>query len=395
VRFLTRSSLESGTRMPSGARPMRAAASFGIRSGAILGSLLAFCSLAVFGVRAAQEDTIRISGVPTCDSCAIEIEEVTKVVSLPDVGLTRRDKIALDDDGIVWLVPFAIPHLILRYLPDGSQDLRISERGQGPREFLRIERIETGPENIVYVFGDGKLNRYTSSGEFLDTRLFPRQLLHLGFFPDGSMIVNASLNTQDRAGHIFHSFDPEGEIHRSFGPISPLGFERAPMDTRRRLAVSGADAFWAAPSNRYEVDLWDAAGARRRRVIREVDWFEPWTGKYEPPYVRPPVPRLWGVAEDGMGYLWVLLILPAEEFSPLPRPASTAAYLDPQGAYSPAFDIVVEVLDVGAGQVVAHRRFPNTMVRGGFLRDLHVVFTDVDEEREDQIFRITRLTLVR
>ena len=51
------------------------------------------------------------------------------------------------DDGTVWLVPFALYHRVFRYLPDGTQDLRIVEQGQGPREFMRIERIETGPED--------------------------------------------------------------------------------------------------------------------------------------------------------------------------------------------------------------------------------------------------------
>ena len=92
--------------------------------------------------------------------------------------------------------------------------------------------------------------------------------------------------------------------------------------------------------------------------------------------------------------LWVLFILPAEDFSPLP-PRTLETIVEPLGSYNPAFDIHVEVLDTEAGEVVAQRRFPNTMVRGGFLRNLHIAFTDADEGREDQIFRITRLTLVR
>ena len=223
---------------------------FDIRRGVTLASLLvAFCFLAH---GAPAQDEIRIVGESTCATCTIRTTEVTVVTSPPDIGLTPLDKLAMADDGTVWLVPFALYHRVFRYLPDGTQDLRIVEQGQGPREFMRIERIETGPEDNLYVFGNGKLNRYTTSGEYIDTRRFPPQILDLGFFPDGSSIINATLYSRDRAGYVFHSFAPDGEIVRSFGPET-LGYEFAPTETRRLLAVTDAGAFWAAPSTALSV----------------------------------------------------------------------------------------------------------------------------------------------
>lgn len=339
------------------------------------------------------QDESRIIGGPSCATCTIEAEEITVVTSPHDVGLTPWDKLALADDGTVWLAPFALPYAVFRYQANGIQDLRIANQGQGPREFLRIERIETGPNDNLYVFGNFKLNRYTPAGEFIDTRRFPPQILDLGFLPDGSLIVNVTLHTRDRAGYVFHSFAADAEVMRSFGPET-LGYDFAPIETRRRLAVTDAGAFWAARTNRYEIDLWDAAGVRRRKIVRQAEWFEPWEGRYRPPYDEPPLPRVWDISVDEEGLLWVLLVLPAEKFAPIPRLVE-GANPPPQGSYSPAFDILVEVMDTASNTVVAQRRFPNTMLSGGFLRNLHVVFTDVDNGGEDQIFRIGRLTLVQ
>ncbi len=364
-----------------------------IGRGIAVGSLLTSALIAPAG--AARQDEVVIAGGPACADCRIEADEVTLVESASDVGLTPLDKLALADDGTVWVVPFPLRHAVFRYLPEGTQDLRIDEQGQGPREFTRIERIETGPDHNLYAFGNRKFNRYSASGQYIDTHAFPPQILEFEFFPDGSMIANLTLYRADAMGHVFHSFDPDGNATGSFGPQSD-GYEIDPVGTRRKLAVAGPRSFWAAPINRYEVELWDVSGARERRIIRQARWFEPWEGRFQTPHDQPPLPRLWDMQSDQDGRLWVLFLLPAQQFAPLPRPTDeTAAILEPLASFNPAFDVFIEVLDPESNQVVVQRRFPNTMVRGGFLPNLHVVFTAVDEEKEDQIFRITRLSLTR
>lgn len=140
---------------------------------------------------ASAQQIVNIAGDPVCDSCTIETEEVTVLVSPERVGLTPRDKIALASDGKVWVAPFAMPYALLRYLPDGTQDVWIEARGEGPREFNRIERVVVGPGGLLHVFGNGKVNRYSPAGElFLDTRrpvITPfRQILSVAIVPDGS-----------------------------------------------------------------------------------------------------------------------------------------------------------------------------------------------------------------
>lgn len=343
---------------------------------------------------ASAQDVRRITAEQACRSCSIEIEDVTLVTSPNDLGLTPRDRITVASDGTTWVVPFAMRHAILRYQPDGTQDLRIVGRGQGPREFLFIERIQTASrDGTLYVFGDAKLNRYTPAGEFIDTVPFPRQLLDVLIRPDGSLLLNATVRTQESVGCIFHLVGSDGRLHRSFGPET-AGFEFDPTGTRRVLALAGGDAFWAGARNRYELDLWETDGVHRGTLVREVDWFEPWTGTYEPPYEQPPPPRVWDITtEERTGLVWVLLLFPAENFSPLPTLGSQTDLLAPSSSDSPALDTLIEVLDPESGQLVARRTFSNTTMRG-FSPGLHVTFEEVDEDG-DQAFRVARLSLRR
>lgn len=364
----------------------------------------------------AQEVTT-IRGEPVCGSCVVEATEVTVVSSPPDVGLTPLDSIALAADGTVWVAPYALQHAVLRYQPDGIQDLRIAERGQGPREFERIQRVATGPGGVLHVFGDQKHNRYSPSGEFLGTRRIPglfRQVLDLAILPDGTLV----LNENPLGGHVFHVVDPAtdavnppgglvgsdpspmvragdavdggSQIARSFGPRTD-GYEFASDETRRRLAARDKSTFWAAPVNRYELELWDTTGSLHRRIVREAEWFEPWAGDWEPPFEEPAPPRLAAIMLDEAGRLWVLLYLPARNFSPTPRPAAQD-FLAPSDASHPAYDTLVEILDLEAGQIVARAFFRNKRIEG-FLRGRHVVFRDVSDSGLDQVFRIHALTL--
>lgn len=354
----------------------------------LIGSLLVCLCLVSTGL--AQEEMV-VRGEPTCSACVIEFTDVAVVRSPIDIGLTPMLMMALTSGGKAWVTPFTVPHIILRLAPDGTEEMRIGARGQGPQEFNRILWVETGPGDVLYVFGDGKLNRYAPDGKFLGTHRFPRQPLAVDTFEDGSMILNATVYTRDRAGYIFHWIGPDGEIRRSFGPET-RGYEFAPIETRRRVTTAGTTTFWAAPRNRYELTLWDTIDGRRRRVlVRDVNWFEPWAGDYEPPFEAPSFPQVMDIAVDEADRLWVLLKLPAQDFAPLSRPEG--GLLDPVPTDNPAFDMVIEVLDVDEGKPIARRRLPNTVMKGLFYRGLRVAFPEVSESGQDQVYRIAELSL--
>lgn len=344
---------------------------------------------------ASAQDVVSIDGAPTCPSCFIEMQEILVVTSPERVGLTPVDKLALAPDQAAWLSPFALPHALIRFTRSATPDVWIEEEGQGPREFQRIRRMAFAPDGTLYVFGDAKYNRYTPAGDYIDTHrptaAVIRQVLDVVILPDGSIVLNGAAPSPEPDREIFHLIDPDGELVRSFGPMT-RGFEFDPEETRHRLTPSDATAFWAAASNRYEIDLWHVLGTHRKRIARRVDWFQPWSGRFEPPVEQPPKPRIRDIDEDSAGNLWVLLHLPAEDFAPLP-PVSDSAITAAVDAESTAFDSLIEILDPATGQVIASRRFSN-MLLSGFLDNHHTLLLGVDANGE-QTFHVNRLALSR
>lgn len=58
----------------------------------------------------------------------------------PDRGFSRVLGLAVDDQGAPWIVEGSVPE-IRRYGPDGSVEARIGRRGEGPGEFMSVQRF--------------------------------------------------------------------------------------------------------------------------------------------------------------------------------------------------------------------------------------------------------------
>ena len=157
--------------------------------------------------------------------------------------------------------------------------------------------------------------------------------------PDGRYVVNG-----ERGDSALHPVGVDGELVRSFGvgygeeELPPPPSKRhlsvlepgSAADLRRvdvidrKLAAAGEGRIWAAHRNRYEIELWDTAGHRLRRLARGTEWFQPWRsddwaaretrhilrGRERPGQdatPRPYPPMLWGLQQDEEGRIWTLV----------------------------------------------------------------------------------------
>ena len=158
----------------------------------------------------------------------------------------------------------------------------------------------------------------------------------------------------------------------------------------RQLAAGGGGRVWAAYQNRYEVELWDTAGRRLRRLARDAEWFDIYRsdefsarnrrhllrererGNRLAPSLQYP-PRVTALEQDGRGRLWTLVSVAPE------KPEDRR-------------NTIVEVIDPAAGRIVASRRFP--MAVAGFAAPGLVTVRERREEDDVEIVKIFRLKLV-
>jgi hypothetical protein len=58
-------------------------------------------------------------------------------------------------------------------------------------------------------------------------------------------------------------------------------------------------------ATQYEIEYWDTTGVQRQRIVRDVEWFRPWTGSRSGQFATKPLGLC--IEEDATGRLWVLI----------------------------------------------------------------------------------------
>jgi len=296
-----------------------------------------------------------------CQECRIELRPETRIGASDDpFGLASGDggRVAIADDGSVWVSPMLAPHTLAKYDAAGNLAHFVDRKGRGPGEYQYILGIAISGQGQLAVMSSDRLSEHElSAGAYLQSKAIPIQGMDFLPLANSSVVVNGSSYLSDRAGYTLHLVDPSGEITHSFGYVT-RGVELDPEGTTLVLAPAPEDAFWAARVNQYRLDKWSPEGAHIRTIKREVDWFEPWDRWVSPADGTPPS-RIAGAWEDGAGNLWVLHVVADEDHDP-----DTYVHIrsdEIQGPVDPAFDTIIEVLDANTGQLLASRRFPTRM----------------------------------
>ena len=160
----------------------------------------------------------------------------------------------------------------------------------------------------------------------------------------------------------------------------------------RQIAAAPEGRVWAAYWNRYEIELWDTAGHRLRRLARDAEWYEPYRSdefmatnrrhllrereRGDPRAPGLPLPPFMAaLQQDDRGRLWVLVWVP---------PLSGG----PEGGRH----TMVEILDPGAGRLVASARLP--MQVSGFVGPGLVTVGETRESDGVEVVRVFRLALI-
>ena len=354
---------------------------------------LGFTKLLVAGalvpVALVGQEVVRIPPAPACPECRIELEHVMTFGSVDD-SVTVGAILRRDARGEYFTRSRWAPHQVVVFGATGELSKIRGRRGEGPGDYQFVDFLATGRGDTLHVF-DTVLRRETllAPGSLTVGRIVPLPLIPvvdesqvLGpqayvLFPDGRYVVNA-----EKGDSALHLVGVDGALVRSFGvgyreedlPPPPSNrvlsvLEPGEAATLRRkdvihrqLAAAGEGRIWAAYPNRYEIELWDTAGHRLRRLAREPEWFAPWRwdetaarrrrhnerGRGAPgatPLPRPPF--FVGLEQDERGRIWTFFLVEGESSGTGPPREKGAG------------DTRIEVLDPrDGGRLIASARFP-------------------------------------
>lgn len=154
--------------------------------------------------------------------------------------------------------------------------------------------------------------------------------------------------------------EAEPEIHLPGPSLSTRG---DPFDAMRALAPARGAEIWSSRINRYELTRVSRQGEPLETFRREAAWFPDFTYDPRRPYEEPPAPMVHAIREDGQGRVWVLIWVPAPNWSPT-EPPTSVGHRD--GFVPHLYDTVLEVLDLEGAQVLSRTRLsgPARFVEG-------------------------------
>lgn len=234
----------------------------------------------------------------------------------------------------------------------GSRE--VGRSGEGPGEFRWANQVGVVPGDSLLVF-DALLARFTIFDESYSVAGVFRadDPLVQGFVPFNARDLVVFSKSSDTSAAVLHHI-VDGRTVRSFGPPSDGSEASFPL----RLGHSSRGRLWVVPRNKYEVELWDTAGAVLRRYRGDRAWFGERSTSVS--FTRePPNTSLDAVWEDSDGLLWLLFSTAAADWKAgeIQRGRSSV------NVWADKFyDSRVEVVDPRTGELIAAQSFGNMLV---------------------------------
>jgi hypothetical protein len=221
----------------------------------------------------------------------------------------------------------------------------------------------------------------------------------LPFAPVAAVMVDQDLailtgesHGRETIGYPLHLFSRTRGLVRSFGVDRPIADPRRAQNIARLIAPASGGMVWATRGNSYELELFDTAGVRRSRVVREVPWFKPWTTYTSTGLETRPETFISDMHEDSSGVLWVLLNVADTEWRPregILRPGGMI-YI-PDTMKELIFDTIIEAIDLRSGQLLASQRFPEYFRKFAGER---TIYRYTEDEDANPYYLVRRLSLV-
>ena len=255
----------------------------------------------------------------------------------------------------------------------GRYQYSFGGEGEGPGEFSAMGALSLfiDSSDNLHV-RDGSLRWSVFSPDHRFVRRAPADVM--GGMEGTTVILDdgSALNSDGRGyrgGHHFRVADSSGELRSEFSPVGDGSAGRG----FRAIAYAGGDTFWAAPgeegADEYMLEEWGTNGTLRRRLHRDVRWYQ-WRGSRE---TSPSVQQL-HVGPGGL--LYVLLWRQTAEYRREYQRARRRGERVARELRDHLTESVLEVIDARSGELLAsevipvseaRRVLPRTLFRGSFL----------------------------
>lgn len=314
------------------------------------GALVGLMALALLGGCQAPID---YELVQSCESCSIELREVwTAAPGNTDVNFSIA---ALPTRDGMLMAQF-MTHRLIEYTADGSTARVVGEAGEGPGEYIGIQGLARLPDGRVVVAAHNRITLLDRDLSYSSSFTLNLSIMNQKFLvPNDSTLLVAWDSEESRTR--FHVFDLDGSARTSFGPLDS---SRDPTD----LGQAPGAAFWSVPrsdpeARAFRLEKWDLERGMLVQVIeREPEWFRVWepsdySEAEDGPRTEPePIgPSVSDVHEGDDGVLWVTTRVADPDYAEDPQRQSWSRFSDS----------ILEALDSSTGEVIAVRRFDESL----------------------------------
>jgi hypothetical protein len=316
--------------------------------------------LYVSSTPASAQRVIHVPPDVSCARCRIDIEPVFSIghsPRQPPVGFPHG--FVRNSRGEYYLVNQQVGNNIAHYDRAGRFLRFLGRPGTGPGEFTTIRDIALRADTLfVYDQIQGRLTVYSPDRTVVRTQPVPGANTRILPLSDGRLVASGTYSTPERVGEPLHVFSMNGDDVRSFGS-STAGLYRADLEDSMRRLIAPASAsgeFWAARLNEYVLEKWSAEGRKLAELRRAASWFPPTAQLvYYQPGVAP-TPRQTAIWVDAEQRIWTITVVPNENWRTVWEPNSSyPGGMTFNERYENYYNSIIEVIDPGAGRVLARR----------------------------------------
>lgn len=306
-------------------------------------------------------------------------------------GLYQTDALARDGRGrlLAWVPQSESGGAV--FAADGSFLGSFGGAGtRGPGSQAIVAALVVTPGDTIHAFDRASLRRHDFSPDlaFIGATSLPGAP---GFnkgaarLPGGDWVINANIETPDRAGWPLHLLDDEGGIVRSFGSLRPTYRSDFVGSVDRTLAAAGEGLVWTAHLTQYRLELWDTSNTLRRALARDLPWFPRWVRDNPIGPDAPRKPMLRDIRIDDEARLWTLITRTSERFADFVEERADGGYS--WASISGYHASVVEVIDIAAGCVAA-RGETEAMLIASLGDGFYAGYEESDAGRYFEVWRL-------
>ena len=336
----------------------------------------------------------RITG-DACEECRITADRVLTVGDEGSGAIAELKEVSRAPDGRILVVHFADFAGVSVFGPTGTFVHRIGGRGGGPGEYQFIGNVQVDSVGRIHIWDPGSLRMTVLGRDYRvqETIPFALPFMHV-LFDGGRYVASGTIRTRELAGYTLHSIDASGQLLKSFSPQGE-GYRSDRSDTyRRSIALSGSRMLWSARFTEYVLESFGTDGIPVQVLERVVPWFPAGTNFGAPrgdPTARPS-PGVLDIQIDDKGRIWVLSWVADKNWrrglKTLPGLYGRATTGTPMADRWQYWDSVIEVIDPGAGALIAAGRFDELFIG---LADANHAFAYREDESGHPFMDLYRL----